>query len=79
MTAFIEEQRDAFGVEPICCVLQIAPATYYARAAITRNPDLASDRAKRDLVDAKEIGRVFKASRGRYGARKVWHQRIRPV
>ena len=63
MTAFIKGQRDAFGVDPICRVLQIAPAAYYARAAITRNPDLASDRAKRDLVDAKEIGRVFKASR----------------
>jgi transposase InsO family protein len=74
MTAFIEEHRDVVGVEPICRVLPIAPATYYARAAITRNPDQASDRAKRDLVDAKEIGRVFKASRGRYGARKVWHQ-----
>lgn len=74
MTAFIEDHRDTFGVEPICRVLPIAPATYYARAAITRNPDQASDRTKRDLVDAKEIGRVFKASRGRYGARKVWHQ-----
>jgi hypothetical protein len=70
MTAFIDGQRDAFGVEPICRVLQIAPATYYARKAIARNPDLASDRAKRDLVDAKEIGRVFKASRGRYGAQQ---------
>ena len=74
MTAFIEKHRDAFGVEPICRVLPIAPATYYARAAIAGNPDLASDRTKRDLVDAKEVGRVFKASRGRYGARKVWHQ-----
>lgn len=74
MYAFIEEHRYAFGVEPICRVLPIASATYYARAAITRNPDQASDRAKSDLVDAKEIGRVFEASRGRYGARKVWHQ-----
>ena len=74
MTAFIEEHREIFGVELICRVLPIAPATYYVRAAITRNPDLASDRAKRDLVDAEEIGRIFKASSGRYGARKVWHQ-----
>jgi putative transposase len=39
-----------------------------------RDPDLASNRSKRDLVDANEMGRVFKASKGRYGARKVWHQ-----
>ena len=73
MTAFIEEHRDAFGVEPICRVLPIAPATYSARAAAVSNPDLASDRAKRDLVDAKNIDQVFNASRGRDGARKVWH------
>lgn len=59
MTAFIEKHRDAFGVEPICRVLSIAPATYYARAIIAGNLDLASDCTKRDLVDAKEIGRVF--------------------
>ena len=41
MTAFIEEHRETFGVELICRVLPIAPVTYYVRAAITRNPDLA--------------------------------------
>ena len=30
MTAYIDEQRDVFGVEPICQVLAIAPSTYYA-------------------------------------------------
>ena len=74
MTAFIEEHRDAFGVEPICRVLPIAPATYYARAAIAADPELASDRAKRDVRDTVEIRRVFDASKKRYGARKVWHQ-----
>ena len=74
MIAFIEEHRDVFGVEPICRVLPIAPSTYYARAAISRDPDLASDRAKQDLQDAREVSRVHAASRGRYGARKVWHQ-----
>jgi hypothetical protein len=41
MTAFIEEHRETFGVELICRVLPIAPATCYVRAAITRIPDLA--------------------------------------
>ena len=40
MIAFIEAHREVFGVEPICRVLPIAPATYYARAAIARNPAL---------------------------------------
>ena len=48
-------------------------ATYYARAAILHNPDLASDRAKSDVIDCEDIKRVFEASGQRYGARKVWH------
>jgi hypothetical protein len=73
MTVFIDEHRAVFGVEPICRVLAIAPSTYYARAAIARDPELASDRATRDEKDSREIKRVFDASGGRYGARKVWH------
>ena len=30
MTTYIDAQRDRYGVEPICRVLQFAPATYYA-------------------------------------------------
>jgi len=74
MIAFIDDHREVHGVEPICRVLPIAPSTYYARMAISRNPELASDRAKQDLRDAREVSRIHAASRGRYGARKVWHQ-----
>jgi len=49
MTAFIEENREVFGVGPICRVLPIAPATFYARAAIVLDPDLASNR-KRNVI-----------------------------
>ena len=30
MTAYIDEHRAEFGVEPICALLPIAPSTYYA-------------------------------------------------
>lgn len=73
MTGFIEEHRAVFGVGPISKVLPIAPSTYYVRRALERDPDLASDRAKRDKVDKENIKRVFGASGGRYGARKIWH------
>jgi putative transposase len=73
MVSFIEDHRDVFGVGPICNVLPIAPATFYARAAIMRDPDLASIRAKRDVIDREDIKRIYKASGQRYGARKVWH------
>jgi hypothetical protein len=29
MVRFIDAHRDAFGVEPICAVLPIAPSTYH--------------------------------------------------
>ncbi|WP_252947790.1 IS3 family transposase [Oceanicola sp. 502str15] len=74
MIAFIDAHRKVFGVGPICRVLPIAPSTYYARSAIIRDPDRASDRAKRDGRDSTEIKRAFDASRGRYEARKIWHQ-----
>ncbi len=48
MIAFIKAYRGDHGVEPICRVLQIAPSTFYERLAIERNPDRASDRARRD-------------------------------
>jgi putative transposase len=73
MTTFIVDHRSVFGVGPICRVLPIAPSTYYARRALELDPELASDRARRDASDKANIQRVFDASRGRYGARKVWH------
>lgn len=74
MIGFINDYRDVFGVEPICRVLPIASSTYYAHVACARDPARASDRARKDDKDAREIRRVFDASKGRYGARKVWHQ-----
>ncbi len=73
MTAFINEHRSVLGVGPICKMLPIAPSTYFARAAVVRNPALASDRAKSDAATSRKIRRIFDASGCRYGARKVWH------
>ena len=38
-----------------------------------RDPELASDRAKSDVIDCEDIKRIYKASGQRYGVRKVWH------
>ena len=73
MIGFIEDHKVAHGVEPICRVLPIAPSTFYAHAAIARDPDLASDRAKRDIMDREKIKEAFDGSGKRYGARKIWH------
>ena len=74
MIAFIEEYRDAHGVEPICKVLPIAPSTYRAHAAQRRDATRMSRRARRDRALAEEIRRVFVENFSVYGARKVWRQ-----
>jgi putative transposase len=71
---FIDDHRDVYGIEPICRVLPIAPSTYYRHAAISRNPDLACARAKRDAVLRPEIQRVWDDHYKVYGVRKVWRQ-----
>ena len=73
MIAFIKEHREMCGVEPICRVLQIAPSTFYAHLAVERDPDLASDRAKRDAELRPEMKRVWEENLEVYGARKLWH------
>jgi putative transposase len=69
MIAYIEENKDAYGIEPICAMLPIAPSTYYE--ARRRPP---SARALRDGELETEIRRVHAENFGVYGARKVWRQ-----
>ena len=74
MIGFIDDNRAAYGVEPICKVLPIAPSTYHARVARRADPAKASSRARRDVGLRAEIRRVFEANFGVYGVRKVWRQ-----
>jgi transposase InsO family protein len=74
MVAFIDAHRAAYGVEPICAVLPIAPSTYYAHRARAGDPARRSARACRDAALQPEVTRVWAATRGRYGARKTWVQ-----
>ena len=74
MIAFINDQRDAHGVEPICKVLPIAPSTYFDHVAKRANPEKLSVRAKRDAILQPEINRVFRENFRVYGVRKVWRQ-----
>ena len=71
MTAFIDEFREEFGVEPICRVLPIAPSTYHAGKAAARDPSRASARARRDAELKDKIQEVWSKNRKLYGARKV--------
>jgi len=74
MVHFIDDHRNAYGVEPICKVLPIAPSTYYAYKAREADPALRSARAPRDQELCMEIQRVWEANFRVYGIRKVWRQ-----
>jgi putative transposase len=75
VTAFIDDHKSRFGVEPICRVLtehgvKIAPSTYYAARTRPR-----SARQARDEELTAMIVEVFwdrKKGRGISGARKIW-------
>jgi transposase InsO family protein len=74
MVAFIDTHRGAYGVEPICAVLPIAPSTYYGQQARLADPTRQPARAQRDATLRPEITRVWRANRRVYGAKKVWKQ-----
>ena len=74
MIAFIDDHREAYGVEPICKVLPIAPSTYHDHVAKRRDPARLSARARRDAAMKVEVRRVFQENFSVYGVRKVWRQ-----
>lgn len=74
MVRFIDEHRDAYGVEPICAVLPIAPSVYYEHKLWQRAPEKRSARAKRDEEFRGHIQRVWDENFEVYGVRKVWRQ-----
>jgi len=74
MIAFVDQQRKAHGVEPICSALLIAPSTYYEQKARQVAPLRLPERTRREAALSKEIERVWHENRRVYGARKVWRQ-----
>ncbi len=74
MVRYIDQNRDKYGVEPICSELQIAPATYYDHKAMQREPERRAVRVLRDETLAPQIRRVWDENFQVYGVRKVWRQ-----
>src|SRR5690606_39227626 len=69
-----DDYREAYGVEPICKVLPIAPSTYHDHVARRRDPARLPARAKRDAALKVEARRVFEDNFRVDGVRKVWRQ-----
>ena len=69
MTRYVEERRDACGVEPICRVIGVPVSTHYARRS--RKP------SRRTLEDRTLVAEIYAAREGYrevYGIRKTWKQ-----
>src|SRR2546425_11807593 len=77
MVSFIDEHREAYGVEPICAVLPIAPSTYHAHKDLQAHPERRCPRARRDDVLRERIRQVWEENFAVYGVRKVWRGRKR--
>ena len=67
MTAFVDEHRETYGIEPICEQLPIAPSTYYEHKRRERDPGRCSARSRRDTELSEVIGRVHEENYGVYG------------
>ena len=65
MVDFIDENREVFGVEPICAELPIAPSGYYAAKSRPAS-------ARRDAELAPRLVALWRANYSVYGAHKLW-------
>ena len=74
MVRFIDQHRKAYGVEPICAVLPIAPSTYFRWRTQQQDPTRRSARAQRDADLRATIQKIWDDHEQVYGAEKVWRQ-----
>jgi putative transposase len=72
VSAFIEEHRERFGVEPICSTLGVSASAYYERATGRR-----SARALEDERVLSKIEALHEANYLAYGSRRMWKALLR--
>ncbi len=69
MSAFIDEHRERFGVEPICETLDVSASAYYQRAT--------GERSARSVEDERLTARIRDVHEQNfecYGYPRVWHE-----
>lgn len=79
MISFIDANRSALWVEPICGLPPIAPSTYYEVISKRNDVHRLPARARRDIAMTVEIRRIFNEKFPIYGGRKVWRPLLREV
>jgi len=72
VSAYIDEHRERFGVEPICSILGVSASAYYERASGRRSP--------RRIEDERLLARISElhaANYSAYGYRRTWKALLR--
>ena len=72
VSAFIEEHRERFGVEPICSTLGVSVSAYYERAS-----GRLYDRQVEDERLIAKISELHEANYCAYGYRRTWKALLR--
>ena len=72
MSVFIDEQRERFGVEPICRTLGVSASAYYQRATGER-----SLRAREDGRLLERIRELHRRNYFAYGSWRMWKALLR--
>ena len=72
MSAFIDEQRGRFGVEPICRTLGVSASAYYQRATGERSTRRVEDERLLELIREIHAANYFA-----YGSWRMWQALLR--
>ena len=72
MSAFIDERRGDFGVEPICRILDVSASAYYQRATGARSARVVEDERLLELIKTTHARNYFA-----YGYRRMWKALLR--
>jgi putative transposase len=67
VSAFIDEHRERFGVEPICRTLGVSASAYYQRATGERSARVVEDERLLELIAATHAANYYA-----YGYRRTW-------
>jgi putative transposase len=72
VSAYVDEHRDRFGVEPICATLGVSASAYYARASATRSTRVLEDERLLGVIGQTHAENYFA-----YGYRRMWKALLR--
>ena len=67
MSAYIDEHRGRFGVEPICQALDVSASAYYERRTGARSERQIEDERLLEVIRAVHAANYFA-----YGYRRMW-------